>query len=275
MATSGDEKESDKQERKPAPKDVRETKVERTTSLAGIRHRARATKGDGVTFGESLREYRKPDEEKNLVNTTQTNTSIYRYDADHKNIYEKGAPYDNIGPLNDRVTSLASFISSSYSLDWKESEKLAHIANSAIERTVAEHRAGKPLSLEPTFTPAAEGADAQASTLTLPDAPPKYPYAPRMAGGIVKYLEDNWARYIEAGILTRPDLKRIDPPAYAALWNWLRNPKHQLPDGWTIPTRSEAIDEYVHRAGLLDGQAHREARRLAEAAKRRITRKPQ
>ncbi len=254
MATSGDEKESDKQARKPDSKDVRKTKVERKDSLAETRHRARAAKGDGVTFRDMLRKHRKSDETNNLVRITKKYKDPQEEGLVLKNIYEKGALYDSIGALNDRVTSLASFISESYSLDWKESEKLARVVSVTIDKAVSEHRAGKPLSLEPTFTPAAEGADAQTKPLTLPDAPPKYPYAPRMDGGIVKYLEDNWAPYIAAGVLNQADLRRIDLSGYQALHNWMR--QNDLPAHLRIPTKSEAIDREIEALGGEDRILH-------------------
>lgn len=117
----------------------------------------------------------------------------------------------------------------------------------------------------------AHGAATTEQTLTLPDAPPKYPYAPRMAGGIIKYLEDNWAPYIEAGILTRPDLKRIDPEASRALRNWLYTHHGPLPHGWIIPTLAEENDRKIKELGLSGPDAKKEAARLASALYRRTT----
>ena len=100
---------------------------------------------------------------------------------------------------------------------------------------------------------------------TLPDAPPKYPYQPRMEGGIEKYLRDNWIDYIKASLLSRPDLKRIDKPAYTALNNYLRGGR-ELPSELNIPDRSAALEADIQRAGLADA---REAMRLSAGLRRR------
>lgn len=104
-----------------------------------------------------------------------------------------------------------------------------------------------------------------AKALTLPKAPPKYPYKPRMRGGIVKYLQDNWGPYIAAGVLTQANLRSIDPPAYRALHNWLR--QNDLPEDLRLPTKKEAIDREIealggeerilHLAGAIQSRARR------------------
>lgn len=268
MATNDDEKESDKQERKPASKHVRETKVERTRPGDVKWYRNQNSASGYIKVGDKINEL-KISQDRNPLSKLDKSDFYNHVDTNKRiNTYEKSHKYDNVGLLSDRVTILASFISESYSLDWKESEKLARIANTAIERAIAEHRAGRPLSLEPTFTPAAGGADAQASTLTLPDAPPRYPYAPRMEGGIVKYLEDNWAPYIKAGLLSRPDLNRIDPKAYQALRNWLALPENQLPEHLQVPTKKEALDREIAGLGGED-RLRRLAAALASRERRR------
>lgn len=173
-----------------------------------------------------------------------------------QNRYENQSLSDSIEELNDDVTILAKFISATYSLDMEDAAAIAHAEKSRIDQIVSDFRAGKSLTLETEFKPAADSGATAA--LTLPDAPPKYPYAPRMAGGIVKYLEDNWAPYIEAGLLTRPDLNRIDPDAYQALRNWLR--QNELPDHLYLPTVSEAIDREIEDLG-----GARRIKRLAAA----------
>ena len=99
---------------------------------------------------------------------------------------------------------------------------------------------------------------------SLPDKPPKYYYAPRMRGGIERYLRDNWYDYINSGLLTRPDLRRIDPTASQALTNWLRN--NQLPEDLRLLSKSAQVDKDIQRLGVTDA---REAERLAAALKRR------
>ena len=120
-------------------------------------------------------------------------------------------------------------------------------------------------NLAPT---AAFDAAGSALPTSLPDAPPKYAYKPRMEGGIEKYLRDNWADYIKAGLLSRPDLKRIDPIAYKALHNWLGKPSNQLPADLVVPTKSERIDTQLEKAEGLE-----DAMRLA-ATKRARERRP-
>jgi hypothetical protein len=109
--------------------------------------------------------------------------------------------------------------------------------------------------------------------LILPDSPPAYSYEPRMDGGIVKYLRDNWEPYIRAGIMNRPDLNRIDPPAYQALRNWLKNPTNVLPEELYLPTISEHTDRMLALRGLGD-LSGREAAKLASAAVRRAQKEP-
>ncbi|WP_374654303.1 hypothetical protein [Phenylobacterium sp.] len=102
---------------------------------------------------------------------------------------------------------------------------------------------------------------------SLPDAPPKYAYKPRMEGGIEKYLRDNWADYIKAGLLSRPDLKRIDPPAYRSLRNWINKLGNKLPEDLQVPTKSQAIDRQIATSGSLD-KAARLAAVLRDRARR-------
>ncbi len=91
---------------------------------------------------------------------------------------------------------------------------------------------------------------AVAPSLTLPSSAPKL-YADRSTGqSIIDFLQDpeGWGAYTAAGVLTRPDLRRLDPQAERALQNWLRN--NQLPKGLNIPTKSSAITAMA-RAGSV------------------------
>lgn len=155
--------------------------------------------------------------------------------------------------LKSKDTILAEFLSKEFELEAGEAKELSVKARQTLEALVRDYKAGSTTSAQPAFALSANG-----EALTLPDAPPKYPYAPRMEGGIVKYLEDNWAPYIEAGLLARPDLNRIDPEAYQALRNWLR--QNELPAHLYVPTVSEAIDLEIESLG-----GARRIKRLAAA----------
>ncbi|WP_338720756.1 hypothetical protein [Devosia sp. XK-2] len=101
--------------------------------------------------------------------------------------------------------------------------------------------------------------------LELLESPPRYNYTPRMDGGIERYLRDNWQTYIQKGLLTRPDLKRIDRSAYYALNNYLKRGR-KLPGDISVPDRSEAIDREI---GVVSEEEAKRLQRLASAARRR------
>jgi hypothetical protein len=89
--------------------------------------------------------------------------------------------------------------------------------------------------------------------------------------GILNFLETGWpAPFIAAGLLTRPDLRRIDPQAEQALKNWVRESKRQPPSHLHIPTKSEAIDRELSD----DPDKIRTAWRLARAHDRRKNSSP-
>lgn len=167
---------------------------------------------------------------------------------------------DIYGKLKREDTSLVHFLERSYNLSKRDSETVARALKPNIDAAVESVRSGKNPSLEPIFKAVSNLPTPQFPALVLPDAPPKYPYAPRMEGGIVKYLEDNWAPYIKAGTLTRPDLRRIDPAAYKALENWLSMSGNTLPDTLQVPTKKDALDREI---ALLGGEDR--IRRLASA----------
>ena len=106
---------------------------------------------------------------------------------------------------------------------------------------------------------------AQAATLVQASAPHKLPdAAPRTAtmalpeqapelysnkrGGwkdretIVDFLRRVWKPWIEAGVLTRPDLRRLDPKADRAIVNWMQT-KGPLPTDLSIPTKSDIVSQ--------------------------------
>lgn len=109
-------------------------------------------------------------------------------------------------------------------------------------------------------------------------------------GNIVKFMEEVWISWIDGGLLTMPDLKRLDIKAYYALNNWLGDNQDKIPVRLRVLTKSEAVDrelndeERLARARRLvkkyGGWANeelpsfllepvREARRLVRAADRR------
>jgi hypothetical protein len=104
------------------------------------------------------------------------------------------------------------------------------------------------------------------SPLRLPDAvPEESKYKPRQ--GLVAFLEAGWpAPFIKAGLLSRPDLRRLDPGAAMALENWLKNPKHVLPDHLRVPKKAELVDRELE---AIDPEQVRHAQRIASAARRR------
>jgi hypothetical protein len=58
---------------------------------------------------------------------------------------------------------------------------------------------------------------------------------------IVSFLERVWIRWIDEGVLTRPDFKRLDPQGEIALRNFLRAHGEKWPARLYLPTRSEAL----------------------------------
>lgn len=176
--------------------------------------------------------------------------------ADEANkFFEFSDKYVKYGLLDEKVTILADFIKSAYDVSDDAAVQIAASEKIRLDEIISRLQAGHSDVLG---QPAHAKADVPA--LTLPDAPPKYAYKPRMEGGIVKYLEDNWATYIEAGVLTRPDLRRIDPAAYKALENWLSTPGKELPHHLQVPKKTEALDREI---ALLGGEDR--IRRLASA----------
>lgn len=86
---------------------------------------------------------------------------------------------------------------------------------------------------------------------------------------IIEFLKRVWISWIEAGALTRPVLRQNDPKAYQALLDFLK--RHELPSGWSIPSRSELVerDLAAWQSGALSPRDAHEANRLARAAERR------
>lgn len=93
----------------------------------------------------------------------------------------------------------------------------------------------------------------------LPDHAPML-YMDRTSRGqtIVEFMRAVWLPWIQSGLLTRPDLRRLDPQAYMAMANWLR--RQEWPADLPIPTKSQTVT-----AELSDPARLRDARRLLRA----------
>jgi hypothetical protein len=108
--------------------------------------------------------------------------------------------------------------------------------------------------------------------IVLPDAAPKlYPNRPK-GQSIVEYLRDpeGWGPFVEAGVLTRPDLLRLDPKAYRALYN----AKGPLPTDVDLPTKSEALDRMVSMGNVPTPSLPRVGQTL-ERRRQRAARSPE
>jgi hypothetical protein len=118
--------------------------------------------------------------------------------------------------------------------------------------------------------------EASVSAMTLPDVAPEVYQGNRggSKGGenIVEFLRRVWMPWIEAGVLSRKDLRRLDKRADEGVANWLRT--RELPVDVRIPTRVEAIDEAFGIKSLsaeeLKAQM-REHERLGAILRRRLT----
>lgn len=124
--------------------------------------------------------------------------------------------------------------------------------------------------LRETFSIIAKLQSPETAACALPDEAPELYVGNRggKKGGenIVDFLRRVWKPWIEAGVLSRPDLRRLDPKADAAVNNWLR--VHEFPDDIKIPKLSELNDLALGQPDVL-----REARRLNSALSRRLRKK--
>jgi hypothetical protein len=112
----------------------------------------------------------------------------------------------------------------------------------------------------------------QAKEIALPEkAPELYKDRPRdpetgRLETVAVYLERVWKPWIDAGVLTRPDFRRLDPEGEMALRNWLRNPENKLPDDLHIPKKTEVLSREVAE---IDAETVRAVHRLVSAQQRR------
>lgn len=65
-------------------------------------------------------------------------------------------------------------------------------------------------------------------------------YVPRKSGKASDFLKENWGPYIDAGVMFRPDIKRLDPKLEQALTNEYRGRTEELRA--ILPNRSDAAD---------------------------------
>ena len=119
------------------------------------------------------------------------------------------------------------------------------------------------------LTPVTSDAATETSAtppLQLPDKAPKL-YADRPKGqNIIDFLRDpdGWGPYVAAGLLSRPDLRRLDPQAYKAVENWLLY--KILPPDIHLPKKKDIVDLDLSK---IDTDEVRRTRRLLSARRRR------
>ncbi len=91
---------------------------------------------------------------------------------------------------------------------------------------------------------------------------------------IVSFLRRVWGPWIDAGLLTRTDLRRLDKKAETGIVNWLA--KDPLPDDLWIPTKKAAADALVGKAfqRRLDQMDRKELMALRAIVQRMLEPKP-
>jgi hypothetical protein len=89
---------------------------------------------------------------------------------------------------------------------------------------------------------------------------------------IIEFLRRVWKHYIDEGLMSRRDLKRLDGKAYVAVLNWIST-KGPLPQDVAIPTRSDVVNTKFKIGDLTREVMEakmRESERLASALRRRL-----
>jgi hypothetical protein len=110
--------------------------------------------------------------------------------------------------------------------------------------------------------------------LALPTEAPEFYKGNRggSKGGenIVEFLRRVWMPWIEAGVLTRSDLRRLDQKADDGIVNWLQ--KAPLPDDVFVPTKKVIADQLVGNEFLprLEAMTERELAALRAIVQRQI-----
>ena len=110
--------------------------------------------------------------------------------------------------------------------------------------------------------------------IELPTKAPKL-YVDRPQGqNIIDFLRDpkGWGPYVAAGVLTRPDLRRLDRKAYDGLTSWLQH--HSLPLDMSLPSKSAVIDNAARQITAVAGVTDVTVRRVAQTLASRQRRKP-
>lgn len=88
-------------------------------------------------------------------------------------------------------------------------------------------------------------------------------YIPRKSGVASRFLQKHWKVYIDAGVLFRPDLKRLDPKLEMALRNEFRGRPDELRA--ILPNRTDAADARL--AAEFGGPVRPEDRKAAIIAR--------
>lgn len=159
-----------------------------------------------------------------------------------------------------------------------------------LDRFAAENP-GKPVSdylLKLFATPAEElsklsvSAEEKAKASEAPPLPTRAPErwpanASKRTETPPEFVVRVYGPWMAAGVLTRPYLKRLDPPLFSSLDNWLKNNNRKdhpspLPEGYSLKSAYEKNDEWVKR--VQSGQeplptSPNELARLSMALRRR------
>lgn len=106
--------------------------------------------------------------------------------------------------------------------------------------------------LRETFSVITKLQPPKTAACALPDEAPELYVGNRggKKGGenIIEFLRRVWKPWIEAGVLSRPDLRRLDPKADAAVANWLRH--KPLPDDISLPQRPDHTNQTLMSVGI-------------------------
>lgn len=122
---------------------------------------------------------------------------------------------------------------------------MRQLARSTVE-AIEQERARVASGAAPSARAAMSGAAVQ-----LPERPIRE-FRPRK-DDIIEYIRapDGFGPWLDAGVLTRPMIRKFSPKAYTALNNWLYIHR-ELPADISIPTRSEAIDRELATLSVAD-----------------------
>jgi hypothetical protein len=152
--------------------------------------------------------------------------------------------------------SIGELIQERFGCSLEEGERAESLIREFVKRA---HGIELPMATTPAYV---------GEPSAMPATPPKYEYKPRMPGGIVQYLRDNWAEYIKAGILTRRTLRQIDGKADEAINNYQRGGR-LLPIDVRLMTLKEENDRELADlpAARLEGPS--DLARLSSAVRRR------